>query len=44
MLDFIPYLLIIPIAYNMIYFLQSMGKLATKYKDPNDMKRVLLGV
>ena len=35
MLDFIPYLLIIPLTYNIVHFLQSLGKLATKYKDPN---------
>ena len=35
MLDFIPYLLIIPLTYIIVHFLQSLGKLATKYKDPN---------
>ena len=35
MLFLIPYLLIIPITYNIVYLLQSWIKLAHKYKDPN---------
>ena len=35
MIDFIPFLLIIPMTYNVVHFLQSMIKLAHKYKDPN---------
>lgn len=35
MLFLIPYLLIIPMTYNIVYFLQSWIKLAHKYKDPN---------
>ena len=35
MLFLIPYLLIIPMTYNIVYLLQSWIKLAHKYKDPN---------
>lgn len=35
MLAFIPFLLIIPMTYNIVYFFKTWEKLATKYKDPN---------
>ena len=35
MIDFIPWLLIIPLTYNIVHFFQSLIKLAHKYKDPN---------
>ena len=38
MIDFIPWLLIIPLTYNIVHFFQSWGKLATKYKDPNHIE------
>ena len=35
MIDFIPWLLIIPLTYNIVHFFKNLEKLATKYKDPN---------